>query len=411
MIVSLAVKTGYTLSITTKEMGILAQIVERKKRSPDGRATWLVRIYEGLDENGKRKYISYNVTGTQKEAEQAAKKLEVKRDDGNLIDPSRQSLQEWLTEWLDVWARRSVQERTLSDYTRLLQTKVIPVLGNQPLHKLQNDNRAFQRLIDRIEEESGERTAQYVHVILKQAMNRAVSKRLMERNPLQDVPRPKVETKKARALDSDEIQRFLKAARTRWQNTERSPYYPLFVLMIDAGCRPGEALALWWTDFENDMQTMHIERSLEHTKTGWRTKEPKTVGSRRTVALTPATAALLRRHQAAQREWLTAHPDNDRDPKFVFASQNGEPLDKHNLVQRHFKPLLIDAGLPRSIRLYDLRHTCASQLLKANVNPKIVSERLGHASVNMTLNVYSHLLPNMQQIAVDALSKVFPDIL
>ncbi|WP_051344095.1 tyrosine-type recombinase/integrase [Alicyclobacillus herbarius] len=87
----------------------------------------------------------------------------------------------------------------------------------------------------------------------------------------------------------------------------------------------------------------------------------------------------------------------------VFTSENGEPIHKRNLIRRHFKPILKAAGLPENIRLYDLRHTCATLLLAAGENPKIVSERLGHASVNMTLNRYSHVLPDMQKSAADKL--------
>ncbi len=290
-----------------------------------------------------------------------------------------------------------------------MESKVYPALGHVPMNKLQHDARVFQKMIDSIESESGGRTAQYVHMILKHALKRAVSKRLIERNPMEDVARPKAEAKDIRPLDDEEIRGFLKAAKERYADVPGNPYYPLFAFLLDTGCRPGEALALTWTDLDNDMLTVRIQRSLERTEEGWRTKEPKTAGSRRTIELTPNTAVLLKRHRAGQREWMMARRDTYTDHGLIFASQTGEPLDKHNLVQRHFKTTLKAANLPTTVRLYDLRHTCAAQLLKAGVNAKIVAERLGHSSVSMTLNVYSHVLPGMQQVAVSALSRVFAE--
>ena len=94
------------------------------------------------------------------------------------------------------------------------------------------------------------------------------------------------------------------------------------------------------------------------------------------------------------------------DHGFVFATTIGEPLRKNNVVRRHFKPLLESAGLPSEIRFYDLRHTCATLLLQAGENPKVVSERLGHSSVTITLDTYSHVLPHMQQSATDKLESM-----
>ncbi len=220
----------------------------------------MIRIYDGLDESGKKRYISYNVVGSKKQAELEAKRIEMKRNGGGLINLSQQSLQSWLEEWLEVWAKQTVQDRTLRDYTFQLSSKVYPVLGSQPLHKLQNDSHSFQKLISNIKEENGARSAQYVHVVLKSALKRAVAKGLIAQNPMDDVSSPRVKSKKARAMDTNEIKSFLITAQVR-----SGIYYPLFVFMLDSGCRPGEALGLLWSDFENDMRTVRIQRSLERT--------------------------------------------------------------------------------------------------------------------------------------------------
>lgn len=385
----------------------MAQIIERKRKSADGRSTWLVRIYDGLDENGKRNYISYNVTGTRKDADREAKRLETKRDDGALIDYSKLTVKEWLEEWLGVWAKQQVSERTFGDYQRYMADKIVPRLGKYTLAKAQNMQKAFQEAIDEVTSESGGRTGQYVHTILKQAMKKAVETRKIERNPLEFVQRPKaIKKQELRPLDTHEIRLFLDTVKTLWPIETGASIYPLFKFMLDSGCRPGEALAIKWTDLENEMRTVRIQRSLERTQNGWREKDTKTVGSRRSITLSEPTAAVLRQYAKIQREYIMAHRDLYHDHGFVFVATNGEPLDHDNLAKRYFKPSLRKAGLPNHVRLYDLRHTVATQLMKAGLNPKIVAERLGHADITMTLNVYSHVIPSMQDAAADALAQI-----
>src|SRR5207253_2036433 len=139
---------------------------------------------------------------------------------------------------------------------------------------------------------------------------------------------------------------------------------------------------------------------------GWKFTEPKTAKSRRSIPLPPSIVRHLRthrRHQGEQRLKVGAdYQPND----LVFATKLGAPLLLRNLLRRHFKPLLVRAGLPGSIRLYDLRHTCATLLLSANEHPKIVSERLGHANVNLTLDTYSHVLPSMQRAVSAKLERI-----
>jgi len=384
----------------------MAQIIARKKKSADGKDTWLIRIFDGLGSDGKRRYVNHTIMGGKKDAEKAARALETKRDQGSLIEPSKQTLQTYLTDWLNEVAKKRVQERTWNDYAGLMKRAVFPTLGDKKLARLQHDPMAFQKLISAIEQQSGVRTAQYATMILKQAMKHAVRLRMIEFNPMEAVERPRGKAREMHAMDEEQVTAFLQAAKDKWDVANASSYYPLFKLMLDAGCRPGEALALTWSDLDNDCQTMRITKSLERIGGTWRVKEPKTPGSRRSVALTESTAKDLRQHRAAQREYRMAHRDEYKDHDFIFAAQNGEPLDKQNVVHRHFKPLLKRAGLPSDIRLYDLRHTCATLLLKHNVHPKIVSERLGN-SVTMVLGTYSHVQPGMQKVATDALEDVF----
>src|SRR5215216_4760731 len=139
---------------------------------------------------------------------------------------------------------------------------------------------------------------------------------------------------------------------------------------------------------------------------GWYFAEPKTARSRRTIPLPSSLVRGMREHRRRQAEQRLKAGPKYQNHDLVFATAEGSPLMPRNLLSRHFKPTLKRAELPASIRLYDLRHSCATLLLSAGENPKVVSERLGHASVAMTLDVYSHVLPTMQQAAADRLERL-----
>ena len=159
-------------------------------------------------------------------------------------------------------------------------------------------------------------------------------------------------------------------------------------------------MGLQWKDINLDDGMIHISRSLVRNKSEWRFDEPKTAKSRRTVKLAPTVVKSLRAHRSKQAAERLRAGIRYQDYDLVFATDTGQPLESRNLIKRHFKPVLKQAGLRETIRLYDLRHTCATLLLAAGEHPKIVSEMLGHASIQLTLDTYSHVLPDMQQGAV-----------
>jgi len=176
----------------------------------------------------------------------------------------------------------------------------------------------------------------------------------------------------------------------------------IYVLAIHTGLRQGELLGLKWEDVDLENGLIRVRRTLTRYKGRVLLSEPKTKRSRRTVRLTETAVDALREHLARQMTQMEALGDLYRDQGLVFATQKGTLVNPSNLRKRSFAPLLEKAGLP-SIRFHDLRHTCATLLLASNVNPKIVSEMLGHASIAITLDTYSHVLPTMQGGATRAL--------
>lgn len=152
---------------------------------------------------------------------------------------------------------------------------------------------------------------------------------------------------------------------------------------------------------------MFIQRTLSRRGPGYALTSPKTRRGIRNIVLTGTLISELKQLRIHQIEEKLAAGGNYIDEDFVFAGHTGQPLDERNIIRRHFKPLLERSGISTRVRLYDLRHTCATLMLRAGVNPKVVSERLGHADITLTLNTYSHVLPEMQQNAVARLDVLF----
>jgi integrase len=198
-------------------------------------------------------------------------------------------------------------------------------------------------------------------------------------------------------LSAHEARRLIEAARD-------DRLEALYVLAIHTGMRRGELLGLKWKDLDPDNFTVRVRRTLTRKGTGYILGEPKTKNSRRTVRLTARAAEALGRHRAKQAEEKLRAGSLYGDQDLVFAGEGGVLINPSNLRQRSFKSLLGRADLPR-ITFHDLRHTCASLLFQRNVHPKFVQELLGHASVAITLDTYSHMLPGMGAEAANAIAE------
>ena len=381
-----------------------------------GERTWLVRVFMGsekvVDSNtgepklnpktGKpvinNKYHNKTIHGSKKDAQAYLNKVLRERDTGTYIEPSRIQLNEYLDEWLDSVAKPRLRDRTYRQYQDMLRLYIRDHLGHLPLNKITPMD--VQRVYSILQEKGlAARTIRYAHAVLNSALAQAVKWQFLVRNPVEHVELPRQQKQEMKALSQDEFMQFLEVAKT-------NKHYVLFMLALNTGMRPEEYLALQWKDIDWDNERLSIQRTLVRRGESWEFAEPKTARGRRLVPLPKHLVQALRTHKKSQTEDRLAAPDYE-DNGLVFASEGGQPLYHRNVVRRHFKPLLKKAGLPNSIRLYDLRHTHATILLREGVNPKIVSERLGHASVALTLDTYSHVLPDIQKEVVEKLDALF----
>jgi integrase len=215
------------------------------------------------------------------------------------------------------------------------------------------------------------------------------------RNVAAAVDPPRVVTPEMRPLSPAQARTLLEAAKSNRLEA-------LYVLAVTTGMRQGELLGLKWGDVDLKCGTVRVRRTLTLAKGGPRLTEPKTKGSRRQIRLTASAVAALERHRANQDGEGAARGHNWKDQGLVFCSRRGTPIRRDNLHSKSWKPLLGRAGLPDT-RFHDLRHTCATLLLTKGVHPKIVSEMLGHSSIAITLDTYSHVIPGLEDVAALAM--------
>ena len=339
---------------------------------------------------------------TRKAAEAAERAALVAIERGTYVDPTTVTVSAYLDRWLDHVGSR-VTRSTLARYREIARVHLVPAFGTTPLTKLQPlaIQAAYEAWLTegRRDHRKGglsARTVLHHHRILKQALRQAVRWRLIIANPADAVEPPRPVRVEMRSLDAPETATLLDHA------TGTRLYAPL-LLSVATGLRRGELLALRWKDLDLDAATLRVERSLEIVR-GQGTlafKTPKTTKSRRVVVLPSVVVEALRAHRVTQvAERLAAGPAYD-DGDLLFADQIGRPWHPDAFVSA-FRKIVAKAKLGH-VRLHDLRHSHATALLRAGVHPKIASERLGHATVGITLDLYSHASTAMQE---DAAAKV-----
>jgi len=370
------------------------QIISRGDRR------WLVRWFVGRDDTtGKRKYASKTIHGTKRDAQKYLNSILRSRDLGIAIEPARITLGRYLDKWLETSAKPRVSTRTLDDYRWTLAKYIRPKLGSRRLDQIRPLE--IQAVVSEMQEQGlSARTIRLARSILSSALKQAVRWGMLAANPAEHVDVPKQRRREMKALSAEQVARFRTAARgSLWE--------VLFDLALATGMRPSEYLALTWKDVDLKAGTLAVRRAIEETSQGVQFKETKTASSRRTIPLPPTLTRALDEHRRRQAEHaMKLGPAYDRDLELVFANEVGRPLNPRNLIQRHFKPILKQAGLPKSFRLYDLRHTCATLMLASGENIKVVAERLGHASPAMTLDVYVHVVPGQQEAATAKLEEI-----
>jgi len=366
----------------------LGQVIQR------GAYSWLVRIFLGTDDNGKRLYANKTIRGTRKDAQAYLNAWLRDKDQGLVVRPSKITLSEHMDEWLDTHVSTKVEPETLGNYRDIVRLYIKPTLGFRKICDL--TPLEIQRTYASMRSHLSPRTVVLVHTLLKSSLDVAVAWGRLSSNPVGFVDPPKRESREMTALNPEECLRFIEAAKS-------DPLYPMFLVSLSTGMRPGEVLALKWKDVNLESGTLQVNRSV--TRKG-RYKDPKTKKGRRQIQLTPTVVEVLRQHRVEQSRMLREIGAGSVDTDLVFVQKNGRPWKDRNVARHHFKQILEKAGLP-DIRLYDLRHTFATTLLLNGEHPKVVADIMGDSTVETVLDTYSHVLPIMHKRAADKIEAQF----
>jgi len=370
-------------SIQRGEYG-LGTVYQRKDRPGWIAALWVT------DASGK----SVRRTRSADTYPAARSKLKELRDerDAGVTASTNPTLAEYLTDWL-ASVKPTLRPRVYGGYESMVRVRIGPRLGKKKLSKVRALD--IQKLYADLSASGlSNRSIHNTHTMLKKAMKQAVDWGLLMRNPAAGATPPRPEPAPIHPLTEEEVTRLL-------DYTEQAPhwYHRLLVLAVTTGMREGELLGLRWRDVDLDAAQLHVAQQMTYEPgVGKHAAEPKTKPSRRTIHLSAMAVTALRAQRTQLLELrLALGPDWPGHDDLVFLNSHGTPIYGSEM-RKIFGRLTKRLGLP-DVRFHDLRHTCATLLLSRGVHPKVVSEMLGHSSIAITLDIYSHYIPAMHQQA------------
>jgi integrase len=364
-----------------------------RERSP---GHWAI-ILDARDAAGRRKRRWFSFQGSKREAQRRCAELVAETRGGAAASPERMTVGQYLDRWLEQ-LRPQVSPKTIERYGQLVRWNIVPAIGNILIAKLtpMQISAAYSTLLFG---GLAPQTVCHCHKLLSQSLRQAARWRILSSNPADDVRPPRVERREMKVWNTATMAAAIDASQG-WRC-----HIPI-VLAALCGLRLGEIAALRWRHVSLDRALVAIVEAAEQTDAGVRIKPPKS-GKGRSVTLPALAVTELRSWRARQAEEFLRLGIRPGDDTRVITSEAGVPV-RPSAIYESWCRFLADTGLPR-IRFHDLRHSHATQLLRGGVHPKVASERLGHARVGITLDVYSHVTENMQDTATAAVDAAFAE--
>ena len=366
-----------------------------------GKTSWRLRFDVAPTTPGRRERRYVTVRGSRQDAERELARLVGAIYDNTLIEPSRVTVEDQLQGWFS--GHHGLGGKTVERYEQLAKYQILPYLSAIPLQKLRPAHiTEWHGKLLKTAGANGRplstRTISHAHHVLQRALEHAVAGEILTRNVASIVRPPRVETKEAQALSAEQIETVLAALAGH-------EFEPLVILALASGARRGELLALRWSDTSLSAGTIRIERSLEQTAGGLKFKRPKTRTGIRTISLSTAAVEALQAHRRKQLEQRLALGLGKAGPDaLVFTNLEGNPIRPDSLSRR-WGDLVRSLKLP-PVSFHALRHSHASALILAKIDPLTVSRRLGHSRPSVTLDIYSHLVANTDSEAADVMQQI-----
>lgn len=372
-------------------------------RRPDGR--WQGSITIGRDDRGRliRKYF-YGKT-RKETSEKLNRAIEELRDNRFINKSDNPTVEQWCHEWLWSYKRNSVKQKTFDQYETILRTHIIPDIGDIRLADLKTMH--IQRIINKMHDSGlSHRTIEVMKIVMHAALKQAQRNKLVSENVCENVVLPRKQPKHIRVLNEDEQTKLIAALKDNYIG--RGLLFALYT-----GMRRGEVLALKWSDYDKNEKTISITKALSRVRTynkdGNKTMltvtTPKTDTSIRTVPLIDKAVELLAEHKRKQERYMELVGDYYTDNDLIFSSSRGDYLDPGNF-NRKLNKTVKKIGIPR-ISPHVLRHSFATRGLEAEVSLKAMQELLGHSSITVTGDIYTHILKEQKRKEISKLNDVF----
>ena len=354
-----------------------------------------LRYYSLPDESGHRKQVNETVKGSRKEAERVLRERLTAIETGGYIERHKEAVGQFLTRWLDTYGATNVTRRTLQGYRSSIRCYSGPISAI-PAQSL--TARHLQAIYSQMLERGlSATTVVQFHRIMHRALGMGVKWGILARNVADAATPPRIVRKEMQMWTVETIHRFLDVAGA-------SRYRDFYHLAILTGMRRSEQVGLQWANVDLPNGRLSVVRTLQRLSgQGLVVGQPKTSKSRRAIALSPDAVALLHEIRGRQIAQQLTVGEVWQNTDYVFTQADGRPVDP-DAITKDFSDLIKKSGLPH-LTLHGLRHAHATMLLEAGVNPKIVSERLGHSTISVTMDTYSHVLPGMQEAAALALDE------
>ena len=367
-------------------------------RHIDDPKRWQVKVFAGRDGRGKKRYVSEHVYGSKRDAEAVLTEMLQRKNQGRLSPRTHLKLSDLVEEWAKKKARE-VSPRTMSSYRKSLDSYILPTLGNRRLDRLtlRDIDNLYGLMHDgslppvkkngktRTIKPLRGRTITIAHTALNQALKQAVRWGMIPYNPAAEAAIPRSEKQQKRPLAVAERKGLIAAS-------SDSFYRTFYRVLLDTGMRPGEACALNWTDLDFERGSITITKAITQGHDNERVvAHPKTSKSRRTLPMFGLDNELLAHRASQAQQGLGASG-------YVFTNQLGAPIAPWNFSKRDLERVAKVAGITWTVTLYTFRHTFATLHLQFGTPLKVVSEYLGHSTIQQTANTYQHL---SQEVSMD----------
>lgn len=361
---------------------------------PKNKNSWQIRIFRGAGPDGKKRYDTYTISGSRKDAEAFERKKLVELDEGSYVTPTKLTFQQHAEDWLREHVA-FLRESTAASYECLLRKHAFPVIGKTQLEKLTPQD--LQKTYARMREKKlSSRRIKYLHAVIRGCLQYAVKMKLLPYNMAKGYPFPKSDREK-------EERHYLTLEQAKLlQNAVEGHFLEIVVtLALWTGMRRGEILALQWSDVNLDSKVITVRRSIVELTGPLKFGLTKT-GVGRSIDLPDYLISVLRTHKAHQNAQRLKLGPAYGNLGLVCSHDDGTPW-RPSTITNAFKNVVRKIGLP-FVSFHDLRHTHASILLAEGIHPKVVQERLGHSTIKLTMDTYSHVMPTLQREAADRLN-------